>query len=105
VRGERETSHVSNKEKEKEKEKEQKITGNIAEGEENADDTDWPHYDLLETETRIEIHVDLPGVNDEDVKAEYYDNKLVIKGIFIFLLFSLFFFFFFPFFFSLLFSF
>ncbi len=61
------------KEKDKEKEKEK--------GDQEKEETEWPHWDLHETDTRMVIHVDLPGVEEDDVVAEYFDNKLVIRGM------------------------
>jgi len=43
-------------------------------------DTVWPYYNMHETDTRVVIYIELPGVNDEDIMIKYYDNKLRIKG-------------------------
>eukprot|EP00026_Physarum_polycephalum_P016811 Phypoly_transcript_17815.p1 GENE.Phypoly_transcript_17815~~Phypoly_transcript_17815.p1 ORF type:complete len:159 (+),score=40.51 Phypoly_transcript_17815:275-751(+) len=71
-----EGAEASNKGKKKEDSHNSSASEEAGDGE----DTDWPHYDIAETDTRIIIHADLPGVNDEDVRAEFFDNKLVIKG-------------------------
>ncbi len=39
-----------------------------------------PTLDILESPESYEIHVDLPGVQPEDVKVEMHDGRLVISG-------------------------
>lgn len=39
-----------------------------------------PRVDLAETSDNYQIHVDLPGMNRDDLKINYQDNQLTISG-------------------------
>ena len=39
-----------------------------------------PAMDVVETETEYRLHVELPGLTKDDVKIEFTDNVLVLKG-------------------------
>ena len=40
----------------------------------------WPAMDTLETEDKYLIHMDVPGVKDEDVSVTYDNGVLTISG-------------------------
>jgi len=51
------------------------------EGGTEIEESAWiPTVDISETETSFEIHAELPGVSEEDVKISLTDNLLTIKG-------------------------
>ena len=42
---------------------------------------DWaPRLDLSETDTQFELHLDLPGVSEEDLEIEFHEGQLSISG-------------------------
>lgn len=51
------------------------------EGGTETEESAWiPTVDISETETSFEIHAELPGVSEEDVKISLTDNLLTVKG-------------------------
>lgn len=43
--------------------------------------SDWqPNLDISETETALQVKVDLPGMKPEDVEISVTDDRLTIKG-------------------------
>lgn len=52
-----------------------------ADGDEDLSSSAWhPLVDIFETEQGVAIHVDLPGVNKEEVSVEVKENVLTIRG-------------------------
>lgn len=52
-----------------------------AEGDENLSVSDWrPLVDVFEADEGLAVHIDLPGVNKEDVSVEVKENVLTISG-------------------------
>ncbi len=52
-----------------------------ADGDEDLSSSGWhPLVDIFDTEEGVAIHVDLPGVNKEDVSVEVKENVLTIRG-------------------------
>ena len=46
-----------------------------------ASDADWaPRADVLEADDRIEIHAEIPGVNQEEITVSVTNNVLTLKG-------------------------
>ena len=42
---------------------------------------DWaPHLDLSETDTHFELHLDLPGISEDELEIEFHDGQLSISG-------------------------
>ena len=42
---------------------------------------DWaPRLDLSETDAQFELHLDLPGVSEEDLEIEFHEGHLSISG-------------------------
>jgi len=50
-------------------------------GQENIDPGQWgPAVDIYETDDRIVVRADLPGVEQSDIEVRIDDNKLVLRG-------------------------
>lgn len=44
-------------------------------------ETVWrPRMDLIETEDDYRLHLDMPGMDKDDLKISYQDNELVVSG-------------------------
>lgn len=41
----------------------------------------FPNLDIIESDEKLKINIELPGVNKKDIEITYYKNHLEIKGI------------------------
>ncbi|WP_103020420.1 Hsp20/alpha crystallin family protein [Salinibacter altiplanensis] len=39
-----------------------------------------PRMDLIETEDAYRLHLDMPGINTDDLTISYKDNELIVSG-------------------------
>ena len=50
-------------------------------GGESGKSVDWaPRLDLSETDSHYELHLDLPGVSEDDLEIEFHEGHLTISG-------------------------
>jgi HSP20 family molecular chaperone IbpA len=40
----------------------------------------WPRIDVVNTESNLRIYADIPGVIPSDIKVEFFNNIVLIKG-------------------------
>jgi HSP20 family protein len=50
-------------------------------GGESGKSVDWaPRLDLSETDSHYELHLDLPGVSEDDLEIEFHEGNLSVAG-------------------------